>query len=229
MNLYDPRMALPVPNEPGPGGIIPGPKAGQIYIPSQGWVQADSWTQEEIYDTELIVTPVTAGDEYVFFRNLTFPLGARKDERFTSMTMPSQLPSGWHAVVFHVGFRVLSMETAAAGVFTSPEDSQRILTQGVGSFIIGSQKTLKQAPLEMWPCPFGMNASIMRTGGAVTTWSAVNNGIPSIGATPPNDIVTNLYDELTFEARVVFRGAMLLDAQTFLQCVMRSWIAKPVR
>lgn len=229
MQYYDPRMALPGVAEPGPGGVVPGPEAGQMFIPTVGWVQASAWTQEFIYDTEQVVTPVAAGTEYVFFRNLAFPAGARKDERYSSMTMPSQLPAGWHAVVYHIGFRVLSMETAVAGVFTTPEDSQRILTQGVGRFIIGAQKTEREGPLELWPCPYGMNASIMRTGAAVTTWSGVNNGIPSVGATPPDDIVINLYDELTFEARVVFRGGFVLDAPTMVQCVMRVWMAKPVR
>jgi len=226
---YNPMQSLPNLNEPGPGGIVPGPEAGQLWIPTIGWVDVKAWTQEPYYDTELITTPIAAGDEYIFFRNLSFPTGVRKDDRFTNMTMSSQLPSGWQAIVYHISFRVLQMETAVAGIFTTPEDVQRILSQGVARFIVADQKTEKRGPLEMWPCPFGMVGYVTRTGPAATTWSAVSNGLPSMASVPPNDIVINLVDELTFEARVVFRGAMNLDNDTYLQCLMLTWTSKQVR
>lgn len=227
--ILDPRAQMPSPAAPGPGGVVPGPEAGQIYIPTVGWVQASSWSQYPIYDTEIITTPVAAGDEYIFFRNLSFPVGVRKDSRYTNMNNSSQLPSGWNAVVYRISFRVLMMETAVAGVFTTAEDAQRLLTQGVAEFVIGNQKTEREGPLETWPCPYGMNASLTRTGPAATRWEAVNNGVPSLGSSPPSDIVINLLDELNFHAAVVFRGAMVLDANTMLQCLMDCWIAKPVR
>jgi len=228
--VYNPQSELPSAAQAGPGGIVAGAEAGMINIPTIGWVKAESWSQYPIYDTELITTPVAAGDEYIFFRNLAFPAGARKTRLYTNMNQSAQLPSGWQAVTYRISFAILNVETAAGtGLFTTAEDAQRILTKGVASFIIGNQKTEREGPLLTWPCPYGVNASLVRTGGAFTQWQFINNGVPSMGATPYMDIVINLLDELNFQANVVFPEAVILDNNTYLQCLMDCWIAKPVR
>ncbi|MCK5641114.1 MAG: hypothetical protein KAJ19_09965, partial [Gammaproteobacteria bacterium] len=79
--------------------LVQGPQPGTVWIEAlQMWVDMKTWTQEPIYDTEIVVTPVAAGDEYIFFRNPAFPAGIRKDLRHTNMVSQQQLPSGWNAV-----------------------------------------------------------------------------------------------------------------------------------
>ncbi len=79
----------------GASPMVAGPQPGMVWIETlQQWVDMKSWTQEPIYDTENITGPVTAGDEYIFFRDPAFPTGVRKDRRHTNMVSQQQLPSG---------------------------------------------------------------------------------------------------------------------------------------
>jgi len=81
--------------------LTAGKQPGTIWVEAlQAWVDAKTWMDNVIYDTELIVTPFAAGDELVFFRNLLFVNGVRKDARHTNMVTPNQLPSGWYAKVW---------------------------------------------------------------------------------------------------------------------------------
>lgn len=227
---FDPNL-IPGTGTPGPGGITPGPQPGQIVVPSVGLVEISDWTEGPIYDTELLVTPVGAGTTINFFRNLAFaPPAGIKDVRYTNMTTPSQLPSGWRAIVYQVGFRVLLNEVViGAGAFTTPEDVQRVLTEGVAEFITGNQKVEKEGPLTLFPCPFGLAGPVAFATPALHEWSAINNGVAALSAVPPMNIVIDLTNELTFTAGVSFPGGLILDNNVFLQCVLMAWIRRPVR
>lgn len=231
MNAPFGSPAIPGSSTPGPGGIMAGPQPGQIYVPGIGMVEVKDWTEGPIYDTEQLVTPVGAGQTINFFRNLAFaPPLAAKDVRYTNMTTPSQLPSGWRAVVYGVGFRVLHNENVVgAGVFPTPEDVTRVLTEGVAQFITGNQKVEKEGPLTLFPCPFGISGPIEFAGPALHEVSALSNGTPALGAVPKMSIVIDLTNELTFGAEVTFPGGLILDANVFLQCILMAWISRPVR
>ena len=219
---------------PAPGAdapIIQGPMPGMVWLSAtRQWVDMASWDQEVIYDSELVLTPVTAGDEYVFFRNASFPTGVRKDLRHTNMIAQQQLPSGWSATIYMMSVHVLFNETAlASGIFTTPEDALRLFYQGVASFRTGAQKVHREAPLIFWPSPQGLTGNVERTGAAVTSFGTVNNGVPSLGAVVPLDIPIKLTNELTFDAFVRFPGAVTLDNDTMLQIALHTYMSKPLR
>lgn len=211
--------------------IIQGPQPGMVFIKALGtWVDMKSWTQEPIYDSELVTSPVTAGDAYVFFRNPSFPTGIRKDLRHTNMVSQQQLPSGWQATIYQMGIRIVFLETAAgSGLFTTPEDAMRLYNQGVARFITGNQKVEKEAPLLFWPSPLGLSGHVMRTGPGFTSYGSINNGIPSLSATVPLDLPIELSNELTFEGRITFPAAVTLDNDTLISFTLHTYMSKPLR
>lgn len=211
------------------GGVIPGPLPGTLYVPGVGMLEVKDWTETVIYDTELITTPVAAGDRYTFFRNLSFPTGVRKIQRYTNMITPQQLPSKWRAIVYGMHFQILPEETAVAGVFTTVDDVQRIMSEAYCEFLTGNQKVEKEGPIIMWPCPYGLTGTFGTTGPAAREWGWINNGVAAIGAMPPSKIIVDLIDELTFFSTATFETALILDNDVLLQCVLRAFVSKPVR
>jgi len=225
-----PQSGLP----PAPGGNSPmtqGPQPGQVYLKQLGiWVDMQSWTQEPIYDTEIITTPVAAGSEVIFFRDPAFPTGVRKDLRHTNMVSQQQLPSGWKATIYQMSVKILFLETAAgSGLFTTPEDALRLYYQGVARFVTGNQKLEKEAPLIFWPSPLGITGNVERTGAALSSFGTVNNGIPSLSATIPLELPIELSNELTFEGRIRFPAALTLDNDTQIQFTLHTYMSKPLR
>ena len=217
---------------PDPGApMVQGPQPGTVWIEAlQMWVDMKSWTQEPIYDTEIITTPVAAGDEYIFFRTPTFPAGVRKDLRHTNMVSQQQLPSGWIATIYLMDIKVLFLETAAgSGLFTTPEDALRLFYQAVVRFETGNQKVEKEAPALFWPGPYGLTHSVERTGPGFTTFGVVNNGVPSLGAVIPMDLTIELSNELTFEGRIRFPGGLTLDNNVMMQFTLHTYMSKPLR
>lgn len=219
----------PVPTVDSP--MIAGPQPGMVFIKGiNQWVDMKTWTQEPIYDTELITTPVTAGDEYIFFRDAAFPTGVRKDLRHTNMTSQQQLPSGWNATVYLMTVKILFIETAAgSGLFTTPEDALRLYYNGIASFRTGEQRVEKECPLIFWPSPLGLTADVTRTGAGFTTFGTVNNGVPSLSATVPLELPITLSNELTFRGRVRFPGPLTLDLDTQIQFCLHTYMSKPLR
>lgn len=215
------------PNAP----ITQGPQPGMLWLESrQEWVDAKSWNQEPIYDTEQLVTPVAAGVDIVFYRNLAFPNGVRKDLRYTNMVVTSQMPSGWYASVYMMCVQVLQTETGVGtGQFTTPEDVQRILMEGVMEFETGNQKTEKEAPLRFWPDPLGISGHVERTGPGFTSFSAMSNGVPAMTAVYPLELPIELNNELTFMATLRFPGGLTLDNNTFVQMSLHTFMSKPLR
>jgi hypothetical protein len=202
-----------------------------LWLASRGeYVDAVSWNEEPIYDSEQLLTPVAAGARIVLFRNTNFPAGVRKDLRYTNMVGQSQLPSGWYAQVNLMSIRVMQQETAAgSGLFTTAEDCQRIFEEGVLNFETGNQKVEKEAPLYMWPSPIGMAGVIENTGPAATRFSALNNGVPSFGAVKELELPIELSNELTFQATLTFPGGLTLDNNCMIQMTLFTYMSKPLR
>lgn len=211
--------------------IIPGALPGTGIIASTGeQVEMKSWNDDVIYDSEQIVTPFAAGNEMFFFRQTTFPAGARKDLRFTNMRTQSQLPSGWFMEVRLLSFRVLQMETViGGGLFTTAEDVKRLLTEGVVTFRTGNQKIERQLPALMWQSPHGMQGLVTRTGAGWTTWSYVNNGVASPAAVIPLTYPIRLTNELTFEGSFQAPGGLILDNNTFVMMELHGVMSVPLR
>ncbi len=208
-----------------------GPQPGMVWIDAiKQWVDMKTWTQEPIYDTEIVLTPVTAGDEYTFFRDPAFPTGIRKDLRHTNMVSQRQLPSGWAAIVYQISIHIRFAETASAsGLFTTPEDAQRLFYEGVARFITGDQRVEKEAPLIFWPSPNGLTGNVERTGPGFSPFGTVNIGIAALSAAIPLDLPIKLSNELTFDGRIRFPGGMALDNNTQIQMVLHTYMSKPLR
>lgn len=226
---YAMGQAPGMPSSPSP--MVQGPQPGTVWIEAlQQWVDMKSWTQEPIYDTEIIVTPVAAGDEYIFFRNPAFPAGIRKDLRHTNMVSQQQLPSGWIATIYMMDIKILFLETAVgSGLFTTPEDALRLFYQAVVRFETGNQKVEKEAPALFWPGPYGLTGNVERTGPGFTTFGTINNGVPSLGASVPLDLTIELSNELTFEGRIRFPGGLALDNNVLMQFTLHTYMSKPLR
>ncbi len=129
-----------------------------------------------------------------------------------------------------MSIKILFLETAAgSGLFTTLEDALRLYYMGVASFITGNQKTEKEAPLIFWPSPLGLTGSYARTGAGFSTFGTVNNGIPSLSATVPLELPITLSNELTFEGRIRFPGAITLDNDVQIQFVLHTYMSKPLR
>ncbi len=224
------------PNTPVPGlepnaPMRAGPLPGMAWIEALGqYVDMKTWTQEPIYDTETVITPVTAGDEYIFFRDPAFPTGIRKDLRHTNMVSQRQLPSGWSAKVYQMSIHIRFAETASgSGLFTTPEDAQRLFYEGVARFMTGDQRVEKEAPLIFWPSPNGLTHNVERTGPGFSQFGTVNNGIAALSAAIPMDLPITLSNELTFDGRIRFPGGMTLDNNTQIQFVLHTYMSKPLR
>lgn len=200
---------------PADSPLQPGPQPGMIWVDAlNDYVDARSWTDTVLYDTENLVTPVAAGAITTYFRNLAIA-GVAKDMRMTNMTTPSQLPTGWYAKVWAVSVRVLERETAlGSGLFTTPEDVKRILVEGVLQLMTGNLKTERFLPVLMNPSPYGMTGLAFRTGAAATLFSAVNNGVPASGAMYELTFPIELSNELVFQAFMTFPGGLQLDNNT---------------
>lgn len=215
----------------GPGALQPGQKPGTIYIEAlDEWVDAKTWSDTVIYDTEQIVTPFAAGNQLVMFRNLAFPAGVRKDLRYTNMVTPSQLPSGWYAKVWAMSVRVLQTETAlGSGLFTTHTDVQRILTESVVTFRTGNQKIERELPALMWQGPHGISGVVEVTGPGFSQWSALSNGVPSGAALIEMNYPVELTNEITFDAIFTAPGGLQLDNNTFVMIELHAIQSIPLR
>lgn len=210
--------------------LVAGARPGTIYLRSTGeWVDARSWNRAVIYDSELLITPFAAGNRQRLFANIAFPTGVPKDLRFTNMTTPSQLPSGWNAEVRGISVRVLQMETAVPGLFTTPEDVQRVLSEGVITFTTGNQKVELELPALMCPSPFGMTGVIERTGAALSSFSSINNGVAAMTAVQELPFPVALTNELTFQGTYQAPGGLILDNDTYLMMELWGVLSVPVR
>jgi hypothetical protein len=195
----------------------------------QQWVDARSWSDEVIYDVENLVTPVAAGAQTTFFRNLAIA-GVNKDRRQTNMVTPNQLPTGWYAKVWGVSLRVLQREiVAGGGLFTTPEDVKRILVEGVLQLTTGNLKNERWLPALMNPSPYGMTGIAERTGAAATLFSAINNGVPAQSAFMELSFPIELSNEMTFQAVYTAPGGLVLDNNTQIMVELHCIQSVPLR
>jgi len=218
-----------VPFPSAPGSATPGPMPGQLRLTDGSIIEVKDISDRPIFDTELILDPIVAGTDYFFFRNIAWPNGLRKDFRFTNMTIPNQLPSGWKARVYGVHLYVIPiLDTAGVITLTTPEDVQRITYNAFCQFLTSSDKVEIEGTMEMFPSPYGLTGMGMFAGAALHEVSQINNGVPSPGALGPMKPTIDLVNEMIFGMRVVFPGACNLDNPCMLKCVLRTWTAKPV-
>lgn len=210
--------------------IQAGPQPGMLWLEAeQRYVDARSWSDEVLYDSENLVTPVAAGAQTVFFRNLAIA-GVNKDRRHTNMTTPNQLPTGWYAKVWGVSLRVHEFETVAGGgLFTTPEDVKRILTEGVLELTTGNLKTERWLPALMNPSPYGMTGTAFRTGAAATLFSAINNGVPAQSAFMELTFPIELSNEMVFQGILTFPGGLVLDNNTMVIVELHAIQSVPLR
>lgn len=203
--------------------VVAGETPGTIYIPGVGWQKVTDWTDTVIYDSEIIPAgAIPAGTVYNFFRNLNFTATlARKSELYTTMTTPNQMAKDWRAIVYNISFQCKPGSWA--------DDVQAIIGGGYSRFITGNQKIEREGALWMFPSPFGISGFISQDGlGVASEKSALNNGAASAEGVGKQMIV-DLVDQMTFEASVRFDDAITLANMTYLYCVLRAYINKPVR
>ena len=221
----DPNQ-IPPPAGMGAGGIVPGALPGQIKLPDGRVVEVRDWTWRPTWDTEVIAAATAAGSVVTFFRNLAWATGLRKNELYTNMTIPNQLPSGWFARCFGVHLWVVHNEFAGAGIWTTPEDMERIIQGAFVQFRTSSDKVEMEGTGPMFPSPWGSSGVMQFAGGALHEFSLLNNGI---GPVPPMVPHVDLVNEMIFEVRVVFPDGLALDNTAHLRVALRTYTAKPVR
>lgn len=205
-----------------------GPQPGMILDTRTGqWIQARSISSRIFYDTEQIVTPITAGVSYFFFRNLNFPAGARKTSVFTNMRTEQLFPSGWLPEIHKIGFRVLKLEEGVPAVFPTAEDMIRVLSEGAMTFTIGGQRIEAEGRLDMFPSGNGLNL-FANSAAPIVDLSMVNNGVPSLAAVPDLPYPIKIANQNTFEVEVEFARATTLDADVYLLCELHTTLIQPI-
>lgn len=218
---------MPTP-ENGLSHIVPGPQPGMLLDKRTGeYLEAKQRSDRIFYDTEQIITPITAGVSYFFFRNLNFPAGNRKTSIFTNMVTQQQFPSGWHAMIWKVSFRALKMElTPGANDWTTAEDMVRVLEEGAMILRKANQRTEAEGRLDMFPSPDGLH--LFANGPVIPDISMVNNGVPSAAAVPALKYPIAIENMVTFEIEVEYPRGGTLDAFTYLLCELHTTLVQPI-
>jgi len=173
-------------------------------------------TEGPLYDRVQHATSISAGTEYVYFRDIS-----NKDKADTNMQVSKKLPTGWKMVVWKVGVHIAAGATLA--------DAKLILDNAVLNLEVDNRSIL-EGPVFCFPAGFGLFGAVSIYGqSSETTTSLQSNGSPAPSAVPPLSKPIILTGENTFQATIKYYEATTLSAAPYVYVILWGWIQKPIR
>lgn len=187
---------------------------GTYVLPTGQEINLVEWLEDAIYDRVAVGAAITAGTEYIYFRDL-----ANKSLDATNMQVSSKLPAGWEMIVWRIGIVV-----AAGAQFV---DTVLVHDNGYVEFTVGHNKIIRQGPVYTFPSGWGLDGSVDIT--AAATAHSVTLGAAGTNFIAPLSIPVYLTEDLNFRLMLKFFSAVTLQAQTNVTALLWGWIKRPVR
>lgn len=188
-------------------------RLGQITPETYG-LNINEVTEGPLYDRVQHGASISAGTEYVYFRDIS-----NKDKADTNMQVSKKLPTGWKMVVWKVGVHIAASATI--------DDAKLILDNAVLNFEVDNRSIL-EGPVFCFPAGFGLFGAATTTATA-TTIQIVSNGSPAPNSVAPLSKPIILTGDNTFQATIKYYDAVTLSAATYVYVVLWGWIQKPIR
>jgi len=194
-----------------------GQDPGNFVLPSGQSINLVDWRNGAIYDRVSLGTSITAGQEFVYFRDIQ-----NKNLVDTNLTTPNRLPNDWEAIVWKIGVAI-DMDVTNADVL-------ELMRGGYLEFKI-AQTLYAQGPIWMFPSGYGIYGAFATGGntGAAYVLQANGNGAPSPAGVPRLDIPLYINKNTDFQGLIKYYSAETLDVATLVYMVLDGWIKRPVR
>lgn len=185
------------------------------------------------YDSEILPTVITAGQEFrMFFNgNFTTPPAATKIKGL-HYNVPEwgKVPQQWDITVWQIGFSVQVETTPPA--FVPADDMNLILNGGYMRLVTGSMKDECDGQLIDFPSGRGIGGVLGVDGNAVPVEvGLLSNGTPAPGAIGKREVPIPMWSGLNYEVVVRFPAAITLRAMPVkrLRCELTVKRGVPVR
>lgn len=191
-----------------------GQQPGQFVLPTGQEINLVDWRNGSVYDRVSLGTAITAGQEFVYFRDIQ-----NKNYVDTNLTTPNRLPNDWEQIVWKIGVTI-DQDVVNA-------DMLLLMRGGYLEFKI-AQTMYAQGPIWMFPSGFGIYGAYATTATA-TTLQANANGAPSPAGVPRLDIPLYITKNVDFQGIIKYYSAETLSAATLVYMVLDGWIKRPVR
>lgn len=198
-----------------PPGMTSTGKPGEFNIEGVGIRKFADMRQGVIYDQVSLGASITAGTEYVWFRDT-----ANKNKFQTNMTMQSMLPAGNEAVVYRLNIM--------PDLQAIPEDIEKIISRGYGAFVMDDDNTRMEGPVPIFGSAYGMYGQMMTTAND-SVEGVVSNGVPSPGAQPRRMIPDYIAEGRTFRFSMWFFEAVTLTEAVNCWVILDVLKTRPLR
>lgn len=198
-----------------PPGVTATGKPGELHIEGVGIRKFADMRQGVIYDQVTLVTSITAGTEYVWFRDL-----AGKNKFQTNMTQQAALPQGNEAIVYRIN--------VMPDVKAIPADIEKVIAGGYGAFVMDDDNTRKEGPLPIFASAYGLYGNMMTTVND-SVEGVVSNGVPSPGAQPRLMIPEYIAEGRTFRFSMWFFTAVTLSEDMLCWVILDVLKTRPLR
>ena len=190
--------------------------AGTYRLPTGEVINLVEWVEDAVYDKVQLDASISAGAEYVFFRDIQ-----NKDLNETNMRVSSRLEPGWEMIVWRIGF-VVAAQTAFDNLL-------KILDNAYAEFNLGT-KTVKQGPIWLFQTGFGISGAVtIDAASSETVKHTANIGPSGTNLVAPLSIPIHITDDVSFQAVIRFFDATTLTAATDVWGVLYGWVKRPVR
>lgn len=175
--------------------------AGTYRLPTGEVINLVEWVEDAVYDKVQLDASISAGAEYVFFRDIQ-----NKDLNETNMRVSSRLEPGWEMIVWRIGF-VVAAQTAFDNLL-------KILDNAYAEFNLGT-KTVKQGPIWLFQTGFGISGAVtIDAASSETVKHTANIGPSGTNLVAPLSIPIHITDDVSFQAVIRFFDATTLTAAT---------------
>jgi hypothetical protein len=188
---------------------------GKIFIPAIGKsVKLVDWREDPVWDTVQLDASITAGKEYIFFRDVS-----TKNDWETNLKQSSRLPADTEMIVWRPGFSILED--------VSPRDAKTIVATGYMEIKV-SDVVYASGPVERFPSGFGL-AGV--SAGTTTTDNGIYTvGVPAPGAVPPLTIPIHITHGDDIRGLLKYSVAKTLeDSGRYVRQYLFGWVKRAVR
>jgi len=187
---------------------------GKVYIPALGQsVKLVDWREDPVYDTVQFATSITAGKEYIFFRDVS-----DKDDWQTNLKQSSRLPADTEMIVWRPGISILED--------VKPADAKNIVAKAYAKIEI-SDTIYASGPMQRFPSGFGLAG--VAAGTTTTDEGIYTLGVPAPGSVPPLTIPIHVTHNDDIRGTVKYAVATTLSAASYVRMYLMGWIKRPVR